>query len=352
VKIAESDSLVNWMQSGKSPDQIWYEEDYDCNTGFKSEVIVRSNEGMPRTLDKITTSEGTTEFVYPQVGNGDKVFIKVKTLGDDSKAKSDRVTVSLTALNMGYMMNEMRKLLDTKTPEEQDRLIKNTDALVEELLPILSPASMMVNVRSRTLETDSNGMLETEFYIEDDWPPGPLYLDCHYGYSASAERSDFEKALEFYMEDILPLIVDLALVAAMFFVGCGTAPFTMGVGCAAAAAAGWAILAAEIAWMYHRIKQDAYGFIDTNKYDCRFPVPGGFNHTYTIDVVQAMGDKLAPIVRASPALTNAGEVASSNPSVQSYTTRGLAQSSSNPNNQIILVMVMLFGAYFILGGEQ
>ena len=65
-----------------------------------------------------------------------------------------------------------------------------------------------------------------------------------------------------------------------------------------------------------------------------------------------MGDKLAPIVRTSPALMNAGEQAESNLSVQSYTTRGLAQSSSNPNNQIILVMVMLFGAYFILGGEQ
>ena len=131
-----------------------------------------------------------------------------------------------------------------------------------------------------------------------------------------------------------------------------TAPLTAGVGCAAAFAASIAVLAAEIAWVFHRIRQDAYGFIDTNKYDCRFPIPGGFNHTYAIDVVQTMGDKLAPIVRTSPALMNAGEQAESNLSVQSYTTRGIAQSSSNPNNQIILVMVMLFGAYFILGGEQ
>ncbi len=345
---------TKWLQSGKSADQFWYEEDYDCNTGFKSSVIVRNKEGMPRTMDKITTSEGAVEYVFPQTGNGDKIHVEVKTLGDDSKAKSDRVTINLTALNMGYMMSEMNKLLATKTKEEADALILDSDALAAALMPQLSAASLVVNVRTYTFNTESNGVGSKEIYIEDAWPPGPLFLTCHYGYSASAERSDFAKFLEFFLEDVLPLVVDLALAIGMLVVGCGTAPFTAGVGCAAAAAASWALLAAEIAWMYHRIKQDAYGFIDTNKYDCRFPVPGGFNHTYTIDVVQTMGDKLAPIVRASPALMNAGEQAQSNPSVQSYTTMGLAQSSARPNshNTILLAMFLLGGFYLIMAGDD
>ena len=343
---------TTWLQSGKDSDQFWYEEDYDCNTGFKSSVIVRNDEGMPRTMDRMTTTDGGIEFVFPQVGNGDKIHVKVKTLGDDSKAKSDRVTINLTSLNMAYMMTEMNKLLSSKTQQEQDALIADSDALAEALMPSLNPASLMVNVRTYTFNTGSDGIGDKQIFIEDEWPAGPLFLTCHYGYSASAERSDFAKALEFFLEEVLPLIVDLALVIGMLVVGCGTAPFTAGVGCAVAAAASIALLTAEIAYMYHRVKQDAYGFIDTNKYSCRFPVPGGFNQTYTIDVVQAMGDKLAPIVRASPALMNAGDKASANNSVQSYTTMGLSQSSVRPNNTVILLLFILGGFYFIMEGDD
>ena len=343
---------IKWLQSGKSADQSWYQEDYDCNTGFKSSVIVRNVEGMPRTMDKITTTGGAVEYVFPQVGNGDKVNVAVQTLGDDSKAKSDRVTLNLTALNMAYMMNEMSKLLASLSKEEQDALLANSDALAAKLLPLLTPSSLIVNVRTYTFNTDTNGLGEKDIYVEDGWPPGPLFLTCHYGYSSSAEESDFAKFLEVFLEDVLPLIIDVALVVAMITLGCGTAPLTAGVGCAAAFAASIAVLSAEIAWMFHRITQDAYGFIDTNKYDCRFPIPGGFNHTYTIDVVQTMGDKLAPIVRASPALMNAGENANSNPSVQSYTTMGLAQSSARPHNTILLVMLLLGGLYLIMEGDE
>jgi len=343
---------TKWLQSGKDSDQFWYEEDYDCNTGFKSSVIVRNDEGMPRTMDKITTTGGAIEFVFPQVGNRDKIHVKVKTLGDDSKAKADKVTINLTALNMAYMMTEMNKLLSSKTKEEQDALIADSDALATALIPSLNPSLLVVNVRTYTFNTGSDGIGEKEIFVEDEWPPGPLFLTCHYGYSASAERSDEAKFLDFLVEDILPLVVDLALAIGMLVVGCGTAPVTAGVGCAVAFAASIALLSAEIAYMYHRINQDAYGFIDTNNYSCRFPVPGGFNHPYTIDVVQTMGDKLAPIVRASPALMNAGDVASSNPSVQSYTSMGLAQSSARPNNTIILVMLILGGIYFIMEGDD
>jgi len=344
---------IKWLQSGKSADQVWYQKDYDCNTGFKSSVIVRNVEGMPRTMDKITTTEGSVEYVFPQVGNGDKLNVAVQTLGDDSKAKSDRVTINLTALNMGYMMNELNKLLASVSQEEQDALLTNTDALAEKLLPLLNPSSLIVNVRTDTFNTDAKGIGEKEIYVEDEWPPGPLFLTCHYGYSSSAEASDFSKFLEVFLEDVLPLIIDVALVIGMVVVGCGTAPLTAGVGCAAAFAASIAVLTAEIAWLYHRIRQDAYGFIDTNKYDCRFPIPGGFNHTYAIDVVQTMGDKLAPIVRASPALMNAGEQAQGNPSVQSYTTMGLAQSSARPSshNTILLVMFVFGGLYLIMEGD-
>ena len=149
------------------------------------------------------------EYVFPQVGNRDKINVAVQTLGDDSKAKSDRVTINLTAINMGYMMSEMSKLLTSLPQEEQDKLLANTDSLAEKLLPLLNPSSLIVNVRTDTFNTDTNGLGEKEIYVEDEWPPGPLFLTCHYGYSSSAEASDFSKFLEVFLEDGLPLILSL-----------------------------------------------------------------------------------------------------------------------------------------------
>jgi len=146
----------------------------------------------------------------------------------------------------------------------------------------------------------------------------------------------------------------VALVVAITTVLCATAPIHGGFGWAAAltVAASMAVLSAEIAQAYHQLRKDAWGFIDSNEHGCRFPIPGGFNQTYTIDLVEAMSDKLAPIVRASPALMNAGDKASANSSVQSYTTMGLAQSSARPNNTIILLMLILGGVYFIMEGDD
>ena len=344
--------MVAWMQTGKSPGQTWYDEDYACNTGFKSAVTVRDKEGMPRTMDRITAG-GETQFVFPQIGNGDKVIVDVKTLGDDNKAKSDRVTVGLTGINLGYMMGTMADLLATKTEAEQAALIQNTDALVEELMPMLAPGSLIVNIRTQTINTNSDGIGQVEIFVEDAWPAGPLFVNCHYGYSATAERSNWDKSLEFFFVEILPLIVDLALAAIFLLAGCTIgAAFTAGGTCLLALGASIALLSAEIAYLIHRIRKDAYGFIDINKYDCRFPIPGGFNHTYTLDLVETMGNKLTPIIRDTPSLEAAGETAGSNPTVQASTTQSQVMSNVTPTNQIVLIIMVLAGAYFIMGGDD
>ncbi len=92
--------MAAWMQTGKSSDQTWYEGDSACNTGFKTAITVRDKEGMPRTLDRIT-AKGQTEFVFPQVGTGDKIVIDVQTLGEGRTPKSDRVTINLSGINFG-----------------------------------------------------------------------------------------------------------------------------------------------------------------------------------------------------------------------------------------------------------
>lgn len=338
------------MQTGKSPAQTWYGYGgQGCNTNFKTALTVRDKEGMPRTLDRIT-AEGQTEFVYPQVGNGDKVAVDVQTFGDGNKAKSDKVTVSLRAINLGYMMGKMESLLATKTDEEQAAIVKNTDLFVEELMTTISPSSLVVTLRTLTINTDDDGMGRIEIFVEPEWPAGPLFVNCHYGYSAGGERSDWDKSLEIFITEILPLVVDLTLIAIIYFGSCSGPQAA--VLCAPAIAAGQALLVAEIAYVVHRIAEDGYGTIEENKYDCRFPVPGGFNHTYSINLVETIENKLAPIFRASPVLQSAGEEATSNTAVSASMSQSRAVSNVSGPNQMVLMILVLVGAYFIMAGEK
>jgi len=344
------DYLTSWMQTGKSPGQTWYGYGgQGCNTNFKTALTVRNTEGMPRTLDRIT-AKGQTEFVYPQVGNGDKVGIDVQTFGEGSKGKSDKVTVSLRAINLGYMIGKMESLLATKTDEEQAAIVKNTDLFVEELMSTLSPSSLVVTLRSLTINTDNDGMGRIEIFVEPEWPPGPLFLNCHYGYSAGGERDDWDKSLELFFTEILPLVVDLALVAVIVLASCA-GPQAAAV-CAPAIGAGQALLVAEIAYVLHRMAEDGYGTIDENKYDCRFPIPGGFNHTYSLNLVETIENKLTPIIRASPVLEKVGNEATSNPAVSASMSQSQAVSSVSGTNQMVLLMLVLVGAYFIMAGDE
>ena len=311
---------------------------------------------MPRTLDRITAN-GETELVFPQVGTGDRVIVDVETLGDNRKAKSDTVTVNLSGINFGYMMRIMEELLATKTDEEKVAIVQNTSALVDELLPLLSPSSLIVNVRSQTITTNADGIGQAKMFVEREWPGGPLFVNCHYGYSATGERTDWDKSLELFVVDILPFIVDIALFAAWSFVGVGActigAAVTVGGTCVVFLAASTAVIAAEMGYIYHRLQQDGYGSIDINKYDCRFPTPGGFNHIYTLNLVETLGNTLAPIIRDSPNLQIAGEAAASNHSVQASASMSRAVSHvSGPTNQLILVMMVLVGAYLIMAGDE
>ena len=342
--------MVAWMQTGKSPGQTWSEQlGKRCHAGFNSALTVRDKEGMPRTLDRIT-AQGQTEFVYPQVGNGDKVIVDVKTFGDDNKAKSDTVTVTLRAINLGYMIGKMESLLATKTDEEQAAIVKNTDLFVEELLSTISPSSLLVTLRSLTINTDNDGIGRIEIFVEPEWPAGPVFVTCHYGYSAGNERDDWSKSLEIFITEILPLIVDLTLVAIIVLGSCGGPQAA--VTCAPAIAAGQALLVAEIAYVAHRYSQDGYGAVDLNKYDCRFPVPGGFNHTYSLNLVETIDNKLAPIIRASPVLEKAGDEATSNTSVSGSMSQSQAVTNVSGTNQWVLIMLVLVGAYFIVAGDE
>jgi len=157
--------------------------------------------------------------------------------------------------------------------------------------------------------------------------------------------------LEVIVVDLLPLVVDLALVLVWVGGSCTIgAAFTAGGSCALALAGATVVLAAEMAYLAHRYYQDGYGEIDMNKYDCRFPLPGGFNHTYALTLVETMENKLVPIIRASPTLQEVGDMASSNTSVQMSVSQ--SQAISGGSGTIILLLLVLFGGYLIMGGSD
>lgn len=340
--------MVSWMQSGKSPDQTWWKESSGCNTNFKSAVAVRDGyEGVTRQLQK-TTVDGTTEYMFPQVLTGDRVTIDVQTISD-GKGRSDKCQIRLAALNMNFVVQEMMKVLESKTPEEQQALLADTAKLGELMKPILvnNPTAVLPLIRTQRINTDSDGLGRAEIFMERDWNAGLLFLTCQYGYSASAERSDWAKAAEFIVTEILPLVLDLAIVIFSVAVGCTIgAAFTVGGSCLAALALSTAILAAEIAYLYHQYQQDAFGFIDTNKYDCRFPTPGGFQHLYTLEIVDVLED-IIPTIPASVNTAANQAAVESNVSVQSTVA---TSSSINTTRQMFILLALMGGTLLLLSG--
>ena len=345
---AESDTLPTWMQTGKSPDQTWWKESSGCNTNFKSSVMIRDGyEGVNRELKK-TVVDGETEYMFPKVLTGDRINIDVQTLSD-GKGKSDKCQIRMAALNMEYIIKEVIKVLESKPPEEQQQLLADSDKLTEIMLPIMTenPTVVLPLIRTQRINTDSDGLGKSEIFIENEWKAGIMFITCQYGYSASAEASDWAKSAKFILTEIAPLVIDLALAVVTIALGCTIgAAFTVGGSCLAALVLSTALLAAEMAYLYHEYQQTAFGFIDTNKYDCRFPTPGGFQHLYTLEIVDTLED-IIPLV-PQDLKTPANEAAlQSNAQVQS----NLATANSiSTGRQMAIIFAMIGATLLIFSG--
>ncbi len=268
-----------WIQSGKDPTQTW-SGGYAAGSSsgyadLKSTVQLIDSDGTKYPMLK----EGTD---YVMGGNpGENINIKLQT-SSDGDPRSDQYGVYIKKLDLDYLAKVQEDYLRTLGAARKKYLLEHPDELNKEVLDKVDDNQALVGVYSVNGQSDEDGLAEVNIPIQPGWNNSLLFTFVHYGYAAGAS-DDKAKQKDFWID-----AGSIALEIAAW-------------GLATAATGGWAAVAwvvraaslvgkvnrlyliGEIAHISKRWFQDGFGQVGLNKYDSKFPNPGGFNHQYIID---------------------------------------------------------------------
>lgn len=235
-------------------------------------VVYLKRDGKNQPSSVATAESGGKAVNFTDAKKGDVIDWRVETLCDGDPT-SDRVNVTLTYYDPAYIAGLSSKVLDQLSDAEITQVLNGDSTPVEEKLkPLLDVGLAIKQVYSTTVITDSEGKAAGEIPISDAYPWSDYTLTIHYGYAGLAERSDDDKAWEFFIEEVVIGLGEIVLIVAAIIVSGGTLGFVLGL---AATAAGLA----EIGLMASSYLASGFGAIDENRKGCLFPAMG-WNHTY------------------------------------------------------------------------
>lgn len=241
------------------------------------ETTVHLKRGGVNQASKLVTGDGGGKAInFNEAKKGDVIYWEAKTLCDGDPT-SDRVSVILSYYDPIYIGKLSSQVLSQLSDDEMEKVINGDTSPIEAKLgPILDVTQAIKQVYSSTVVTDSEGIAAGEIPIQEVYPYSDYTLTIHYGYSGIAERSDSDKAWEFWIEEVGLMIAEIGLVIAALIVTGGTAAFVLGM---AATAAGLA----DLGIMASNYLSNGFGAIDENRKGCLFPIMG-WNHTYNFVV--------------------------------------------------------------------
>ena len=265
-------ALNGWTMNGEAIFGKYGAGSTSDRTNLES-IVYLKRDGKNQPSSVATAPEGGKAINFMDTKKGDVIDWKVKTLCDGDPT-SDRVTVTLSYYDPIYIGKLSSQVLDMLSDEELSQVLGGDSSPVEaKLAPLLDVGLAIKQVYSTTVITDSEGKGAGEIPISDSYPWSDYTLSIHYGYAGLAERSDDDKAWEFFIEEVVVGLGEIVLiVAAMIATGGTAAAFILGL---AATAAGLA----EIGLMASNYLTSGFGAIDENRKGCLFPAMG-YNHTY------------------------------------------------------------------------
>lgn len=265
-----------WLQEGKASYQSWeggiVSGSIRGNANLKSSIQIIDSDGKKYPMLK----EGTE---YVMGGNpGENINIKLQT-SSEGDPRSDEYGVTINKLDMDYLIKTREDYLRTLGASRKKYLLEHEDELNAILENQVDMNQVLVGVYSITGESDENGLAEINIPIQPGWKNSLLFTNVHYGYADYAS-DDAQKKLDWWSEAGPLVLQTLVWIAAGVFSGGGA--FVLGA-VRLLTIANKIVLIPELTYMTRRYLQDGYGSVGMNKYDAKFPNPGGFNHTYTID---------------------------------------------------------------------
>jgi|GEM_PF-2995027 hypothetical protein len=272
-----------WLQSGKDPSQTWTggygAGSASGNANLKSNVQIIDPDGTKYPMLK----EGTD---YIMGGNpGENINIKLQT-SSDGDPRSDQYGVYIKKLDIGYLAKVQEDYLRTLGAARRKYLLEHPDELSQAVMNKVNSNQALVGVYSVTGESDEDGLAEVNIPIQPGWNNSLLFTFVHYGYAAGAS-DDQAKRNQFWM-DVGSVALEIAAWGLATVASGGLAAVAGVVRLASLAKkANRLYLIAEVAFLGKQWFQDGFGIVGLNKYDSKFPNPGGFNHQYIIDTTGA-----------------------------------------------------------------
>ena len=265
-------SLKGWTMDGEAVFGSYGAGSTSDRTTLESKVsLVR--DGKKQSSKLVKGSEGEKTIQFQDVAKGDIIQWKAKTLCD-GKPTADRVTVVLTYYDPVYIGKLGEQVMSELSDDELTMVMLGDTKIVEEKVePLLNTDLAIKQVYSTTVITDKeDGEASGEIPFTQTYPWTEYVLTIHYGYAGLAERSDRDKAVEFWAYDVGLMVFEIALIGAAA-VATGGAALAFGL-------AATAVGVADLGIMASRYTASGFGAIDENRKGCLFPALG-YNHTYT-----------------------------------------------------------------------
>lgn len=270
-----------------------------CKTDLETKVEIVDSYGSNITWE--TVSNDTQSIpTWLGVPSGSQINYEIKTLADDKKGASDRVTLEITALDPTYIIRVSSSIIGLLTDEQMVAILAGDDTIIDTILQenpkLIDPELAIVSFYSDTIVTDDNGFASGSIPINPAWGESEFQITFHYGYMSLSEMSTEDKTTRIWVEEIGPMIAEILLTVALVAISGGCA-LAVRLGymakmtqAAVATSRAMAIIntaarlagAFEMAMMAKQFLIDGFGIIGTNRHGCSFPLLG-FNHVYAFD---------------------------------------------------------------------
>jgi len=285
----------NWIT-----DVVGVSRDIECKTSLESTVIVKGADGKEISPSAIPLDEnGDPIPAWEELKEGSYIDWEARTISD-GKNVSDKLYIDMAYYDIFYFVSTMNGVMDGLTEEENDMILTDIsgymDLITERTTATINPILLFKTVWSDTVTTDADGKASGRIEFPPQWPKTEYNLLIRYGYDYDSEKSDWDKSVDFWWEEMGPTIVFavVALIIAIVLTLTGVgAPVGMGLMLFTAE------MIAEVVFMYRSIQENAWGMAGLNQYGCDFPT-NSWVHGYGFGLQTEKGAQEAVSAEMSP----------------------------------------------------
>jgi len=262
--LMKDEGLTTWSNSGSG------------KSDFKTSVWLEDANGV-----EITTVESSPMPIWDYAPTGSVIKYEVETI-TKGVSKPDRFQIDIGYSNDAAIIREYNAIINGLPEEQRKRFDEGSQVMQDSVIKLTEQAIIdksippVINIYSKTLNTDDTGKLTGTIPIDPSWPKSTYNMMFHYGYRGDSEgRSDWDETGTNFV----------AVVEELVWIAVRMIPV---VGQVAAAVYAVAVIAYSVA---NAMLWTGYGFATENKYGAKFP-DYGFSHPYGFgtDVSLAQND--------------------------------------------------------------